>query len=86
MAAGQAQDAPDELALADCRVVLGQAGAIDREPLAAQSVSLTRRLSRFLDNKAIRPAVRFRPVARQLLAPAAQRPLTLIVDASKVSR
>lgn len=57
---------------------------VNRWPQPAQSVSLTRRLSRFLDNKAIRPAVRFRPVARQLLAPAAQRPLTLVVDASKV--
>jgi len=57
---------------------------VNRWPQAAQSVSLTRRLSRFLDNPAIRPAVRFRRVARQLLAPAAQRPLTLVVDASKV--
>jgi hypothetical protein len=45
---------------------------------------LTRRLSRFLDNAAVRPAVWFRPVAQQLLARAAQQPLTLIVDASKV--
>ena len=58
---------------------------VQRWPLAVKTASLTRRLSRFLDNRAIRPAVWFRPVARQLLARAAQRQLTLIVDASKVS-
>jgi hypothetical protein len=58
---------------------------VNRWPLAVKSASLTRRLSRFLDNSAIRPAIWFRPVARQLLARASQQPLTLIVDASKVS-
>jgi hypothetical protein len=57
---------------------------VNRWPQAAHSSSLTRRLSRFLDNAAIRPAVRFRRVAQQLLASAAQRPVTLVVDASKV--
>jgi hypothetical protein len=57
---------------------------VKRWPLAVKMTSLTRRLSRFLDNRAIRPAVWFRPVARQLLARAAQQQLTLIVDASKV--
>jgi hypothetical protein len=37
-----------------------------------------------LDNGAIRPAIVIRPVARQLLARAAQHWLTLIVDASKI--
>jgi DDE family transposase len=58
---------------------------VQRWPMAVKTTSLTRRLSRFLDNRAIRPAVWFRPVARQLLARAAQQRLTLIVDASKVS-
>ena len=58
---------------------------VKRWPIAVKVSSLTRRLSRFLDNAAIRPAVWFRPVARQLLARAAQQRLTLIVDASKVS-
>ncbi len=58
---------------------------VKRWPLAVKTASLTRRLSRFLDNPAVRPAIWFRPVARQLLARAAQQELTLIVDASKVS-
>ncbi len=58
---------------------------VKRWPIAVKVSSLTRRLSRFLDNGAIRPAVWFRPVARQLLARAAQQRLTIIVDASKVS-
>lgn len=58
---------------------------VQRWPIAVKTTSLTRRLSRFLDNRSIRPAVWFRPVARQLLARAAQQRLTLIVDASKVS-
>jgi hypothetical protein len=57
---------------------------VKRWPMAVKVTSLTRRLSRFLDNGAIRPAVWFRPVARRLLARAAQQPLTLIVDASKI--
>lgn len=57
---------------------------VNRWPIAVQTSSLIRRLSRFLDNGAVRPAVWFRPVARQLLARAAQQTLTLIVDASKV--
>ena len=57
---------------------------VNRWPMGAKSTSLTRRLSRFLDNGAVRPAVWFRPVARRLLARAAQKPVTLIVDASKV--
>jgi hypothetical protein len=57
---------------------------VQRWPMAVQVSSLTRRLSRFLDNAAVRPAVWFRPVARQLLARAAQHTLTIIVDASKV--
>jgi hypothetical protein len=57
---------------------------VQRWPMAVQVSSLTRRLSRFLDNPAVQPAVWFRPVARQLLARAAQHPLTLIVDASKI--
>lgn len=57
---------------------------VNRWPQRVQSASLNRRLRRFLDNPAVRPAVRYRRVARQLLAPAAYRPLTLVVDASKV--
>lgn len=57
---------------------------INRWPIAVKSTSLTRRLSRFLDNGAVRPAVWFRPVARRLLARVVAKPVTLIVDASKV--
>jgi len=46
---------------------------VQRWPMAVQASSLTRRLSRFLDNAAVRPAVWFRPVARQLLARAAPK-------------
>lgn len=53
-------------------------------PIAVKVASLTRRLSRFLDNGAIRSAIVMRPVARQLLARAAQHRLTLVVDASKI--
>ncbi|MEP7355620.1 MAG: IS4 family transposase [Anaerolineales bacterium] len=62
-----------------------QASAIVKHwPIAVKVNSLTRRLSRFLDNAAIRPAVWFRPVARQLLGRASQHKVTIIVDASKV--
>lgn len=57
---------------------------VNRWPFAAQTPSLTRRLSRFLSNGAVRPAVWMRPVARQLLARATDQRLTVIVDASKV--
>jgi hypothetical protein len=57
---------------------------VNRWPMSVKSASLTRRLSRFLDNGAVRPAVWFRPVARRLLARVVQKPMTLIVDASKV--
>jgi len=46
--------------------------------------SLTRRLSRFLDNSAIRPAVWYRPVARRLLEHWRGQTVTLIIDATKV--
>ena len=57
---------------------------VKRWAIPAQVSSLTRRLSRFLDNAAVRPAVWYRPVARRLLARAAHTPLTLIIDGSKV--
>ena len=57
---------------------------VNRWPFAVQTPSLTRRLSRFLSNGAVRPAVWMRPVARHLLARAAHTPVTLLVDASKV--
>ena len=62
-----------------------QASAIvNRWPSNAKTTSLTRRLSRFLDNKAVRPAVWYRPVARHLLAKWRGQTVTLIVDATKV--
>jgi hypothetical protein len=57
---------------------------VQKWPIAVKVTSLTRRLSRFLDNGAVRPAIIMRPVARRLLARAAQHPLTIIVDASKI--
>ena len=62
-----------------------QASAIvKRWPSSAKTTSLTRRLSRFLDNRAVRPAVWYRPVARSLLAKWHGQTVTLIVDATKV--
>jgi hypothetical protein len=62
-----------------------QAGAlVTHWPIAAKVSSLTRRLSRFLDNGAVRPAVWYRPVARHLLARWAGQTVTLIIDATKV--
>lgn len=55
-------------------------------PLSARVVSLTRRLSRFLDNPAVRPAVWYRPVARRVLARGQGQTLTLIMDATQVGR
>lgn len=57
---------------------------VQKWPIAVKVASLTRRLSRFLDNGAVRPAIVMRPVARRLLARAAQHQLTLVVDASKI--
>ncbi len=57
---------------------------VKRWKIPVKVPSLTRRLSRFLDNAAIRPAIWFRPIAKRLLARAALQTLTLIVDASKV--
>jgi hypothetical protein len=57
---------------------------VKRWPLMARTSSLTRRLSRFLDNGAVRPAVWYRPVARQLLAGWEGQTITLIIDATKV--
>jgi hypothetical protein len=63
-----------------------QASAIVKHwPVPAQVASLTRRLSRFLDNAAVRPAVWYRPVARRLLARWAGQTLTLIIDATRIS-
>jgi hypothetical protein len=62
-----------------------QAGRIVAKwPLAAKATSLTRRLSRFLDNGAIRPAVWYRPVARHVLERWAGGTVTLIIDATQV--
>lgn len=58
---------------------------VNHWPSGAQTTSLTRRLSRFLDNRAVRPAVWYRPVARHLLAKWRGQTVTLIVDATKVS-
>jgi hypothetical protein len=51
----------------------------------AKAASLTRRLSRFLDNGAVRPQVWFRPVARRILARWVGATVTLILDATRVS-
>jgi len=62
-----------------------QASAIVKHwGVRAKVASLTRRLSRFLDNKAVRPAVWYRPVARRLLAAWGGPTLTLIIDATRV--
>lgn len=62
-----------------------QLNAIVRKwPLTAKNASLTRRLERFLDNPAYRVRDWYEPVARQLLAPYADREVTLIIDGSKV--
>ena len=52
---------------------------------AAKASSLTRRLSRFLDNGAVRPRLWYRPVARQVLAHGAGQRVTLIIDATRVT-
>lgn len=63
-----------------------QASAIVKHwPIAVKVSSLTRRLSRFLDNGAVQPVVWYRPVARQVLARGGRQPLALILDATKVS-
>lgn len=81
-------NAANQLELADRGLYLGgrvQASAIVKHwPSSATTTSLTRRLSRFLDNGAVRPAVWYRPVARQLLARWKGQTVTLIVDATKV--
>ncbi len=62
-----------------------QAGAIvGKWALTAKATSLTRRLSRFLDNGAIRPAVWYRPVARRVLGHWSGPTVTLIIDATQV--
>lgn len=62
-----------------------QASAIVKHwPSSAKTTSLTRRLSRFLDNGAVRPAVWYRPVARHLLATWRGQTVSLVVDATKV--
>ena len=58
---------------------------VKKWPIAVKVDSLTRRLSRFLDNPAIRPAVWYRPVARQLLARSVGQTVTLIMDGTKIA-
>ena len=58
---------------------------VKKWPIAVKVDSLTRRLSRFLDNPAIRPAVWYRPVARKLLARSVGQTVTLIIDGTKIS-
>ena len=61
------------------------ASAIVRKwPVAAKVVSMTRRLSRFLDNPAVEVRTWYRTTAQQVLGLWAGSRLTLIVDASKV--
>jgi hypothetical protein len=52
--------------------------------LPAKVPSLTRRLSRFLDNPAVRVSVWYKPVARRLLARWPGLRLTVIIDATRV--
>jgi Transposase DDE domain len=62
-----------------------QASAIVKQwPLTAKVTSLTRRLSRFLDNPAVQVSVWYRPVARRLLERWAGQTATLIIDATRV--
>jgi len=62
-----------------------QASAIVKHwSIAASVSSLTRRLSRFLDNGAVRPALWYRPLARHLLERWGGQTVTLIIDATKV--
>jgi hypothetical protein len=55
-------------------------------PIQAKLVSLTRRLSRFLDNRAVRVRTWYEPVARAWLAACAGGEVRLILDGSKVGR
>jgi hypothetical protein len=57
---------------------------VKKWPFPAKTPSLVRRLSRFLDNPAVRPAVWYRPVARQILERWRGLTLTLIIDMTKV--
>lgn len=57
---------------------------VKKWPFAAQVTSLTRRLSRFLDNPQVNVRRWYRPTAEQITARWAGRTLTLIIDASKV--
>lgn len=53
-------------------------------PLAAKKLSLTRRLTRFLANPAVRVRDWYRPVAESLLASFAGREVRLIIDSTAV--
>jgi hypothetical protein len=57
---------------------------VKKWPLGACVPSLVRRLSRFLDNPAVRVAIWYRPVARRILERWRGQTLTLIIDATKV--
>lgn len=57
---------------------------VKKWPFRAQTASLVRRLSRFLDNPAVRPAVWYRPVARRILERWRGQTVTLIIDATQV--
>ena len=55
-------------------------------PLRQQKLSVVKRLSRFLDNPAVRPRKWYAPIARQLLLDAGQSgEIRLIIDCSKVA-
>jgi hypothetical protein len=56
----------------------------EKIPGRARLPSLTRRLSRFLDNPAIRVRDWYEPIARSLVQQLAHREIRLIVDGSKV--
>ena len=57
---------------------------VKKWPFRARVPSLVRRLSRFLDNRSVRVAVWYRPVARRVLERWRAQTVTLIVDATKV--
>jgi hypothetical protein len=57
---------------------------VKKWPLTTKVVSLTRRLSRFLDNPAVQVTVWYKPVARRVLERWQGQNATLLIDATRV--